>query len=112
MITYTWNCKTVDVYPLYETHTDVIHRVHWNVTGISDTVDPEGNYYASSTIGTQTLNTGSITTLTPFADLVHADIVDWTKATMGTERVNNIEDSIESQISSSITPTSTTRIVD
>ena len=112
MITDTWNCKTVDVYPLYETHTDVIYRVHWNVIGISDTVDPEGNYYASSTIGTQTLNTGSITTLTPFTDLAHTDIVNWTKATMGTERVNNIEDSIESQISSSITPTSTTRIVD
>ena len=50
MITYTWNCKTVDVYPLYETHTDVVYKVHWNVTGTSDILDPEGNYYSSSTL--------------------------------------------------------------
>ena len=111
MITYTWNCKTVDVYPLYETHTDVVYKVHWNVTGTSDTLDPEGNYYSSSNIGTQIFNTSSITNFTPFTNLTHTDIVNWTKSTMGTERVTSIEDSIESQINSLITPTSTLRTV-
>jgi hypothetical protein len=27
--TYEWNCKTVDVYPDYEGHTDTVYNVHW-----------------------------------------------------------------------------------
>ena len=27
--TYEWNCKTVDVYPDYEGHTDTVYNAHW-----------------------------------------------------------------------------------
>jgi len=111
MINYNWNCKTVDVYPQYENHANVVHRVHWSVTGTSDTLDPEGNFYSSFAIGIQILNTDSITDFSPFTNLTNADIVSWTKAAIGTVQVNSIESDIESQINNLITPSSTTLIV-
>tara|TARA_R110000803_G_scaffold206482_1_gene273761 strand:+ start:387 stop:725 length:339 start_codon:yes stop_codon:yes gene_type:complete len=111
MINYNWNCRTVDVHPQNEDYTDIVYKVHWNVTGISDTLDPEGNFYASSNIGIQLLETDSVTEFIPFTNLTNADLVSWTKSAMGTERVNSIEENIESQISSSITPTSIIRTV-
>ena len=27
--TYTWDCKTVDVYPEFESNSDVVYNVHW-----------------------------------------------------------------------------------
>ena len=36
MITYDWNCKTVDVHPQEEGETDVVYNVHWIVTGVDD----------------------------------------------------------------------------
>ena len=32
MNTYTWDCKTVDVYPTHESLTDVVYNVHWRLT--------------------------------------------------------------------------------
>jgi hypothetical protein len=29
MITYDWNCKTVDVHPQEEGKTNVVYNVHW-----------------------------------------------------------------------------------
>jgi len=46
MITYNWNCKTVDVHPQEEGKTNVVYNVHWIVTGV------DGDYSATS-IGTQ-----------------------------------------------------------
>ena len=54
--TYTWDCKTVDVYPTNQEETDVVYNVHWIVTGTSDELDPQGVAYSSGSIGTQTLS--------------------------------------------------------
>jgi hypothetical protein len=29
--TYTWDCKTVDVYPTHDGHSDVVYVVHWRL---------------------------------------------------------------------------------
>lgn len=106
--TYDWNCKTVDCYPTDETYTDVVYNVHWIVTGTSDTLDPQGNAYTATSIGTQTVSTDDITDFTPFADLTNADVVAWTKAAMGAEQVTALETNLDSQIALEITPTSVT----
>ncbi len=111
MITYDWNCKTVDVHPQAEGETNVVYNVHWIVTGTSDQVDPEGNAYTSTSIGTQVLDTSTITDFIPFADLTNAEVVQWTKDTMGTEQVDAIEAGIESSISEEINPTSITMTI-
>ena len=111
MTTFEWNCRTVDVYPTEGEYTDVVYNVHWIVTGTSEQVDPEGNAYTSTSIGTQVLDTSTITDFIPFADLTNAEVVQWTKDTMGTEQVDAIEAGIESSISEEINPTSITMTI-
>ena len=111
MVTYDWNCKTVDCYPEQNSEADVVYNVHWIVTGTSDQVDPEGNAYTSTSIGTQMLDTSTITDFIPFADLTNAEVVQWTKDTMGTEQVDQIEAGIESSINEEINPTSITMTI-
>jgi len=108
VITYNWNCKTVDAYPTYSGEADVVYNVHWRVTAVSDQVDPEGNAYQASAIGTQVLNTEDITDFIPFDQLTNDQVVQWVKGTMGEENVNNLENSLQSQIDNLITPTSVT----
>jgi len=108
MVTYDWNCKTVDCYPNYDNEADVVYNVHWIVTGVSDEIDPQGNPYSATNIGTQTLDTSQITNFIPFDQLTNDEVVAWTKGAMGEEQVASIESSIQSQIDDLITPTSVT----
>ena len=108
MTTYNWNCKTVDCYPEQDNEADVVYNVHWIVTGTSDQLNPEGDAYSATNIGTQSLDTSQITNFIPFDQLTNDEVVAWTKGAMGDEQVASIEASIQSQIDSLITPTSVT----
>ena len=108
MVTYNWNCKTVDAYPSVGENTNIVYNVHWRVTAVSDQVDSEGNAYQASAIGTQVLNTEDITEFTPFDQLTNDQVVQWVKESMGEENVNNLESSLQSQIDNLVTPTSVT----
>jgi len=108
MVTYNWNCKTVDAYPSVGENTNIVYNVHWRVTAVSDQVDSEGNAFKASAIGTQVLNTEDITEFTPFDQLTNDQVVQWVKESMGEENVNNLESSLQSQIDNLVTPTSVT----
>jgi hypothetical protein len=110
--TYDWNCRTVDCYPTDGEYTDVVYNVHWIVTGTSDTLDPDGNAYKATNIGTETISTSDLSSFTPFADLTNADVVAWTKAAMGSDQVTALEANIQSQIDLEITPTSVTLTIE
>ena len=101
MITYDWNCKTVDVHPQEEGQTDVVYNVHWIVTGV------DGDYSATN-IGTQVVPLSEGSTFIPFEDLTNDVVVGWTKEAMGEEQVTQIEASIANQIEALINPTSIT----
>ena len=111
MITYDWNCKTVDVHPQEEGETDVVYNVHWIVTGTSDQLDPQGNAYSSTNIGTQVVPLNPETPFVPFDELTNEIVVEWTKDAMGEEQVQSIEDSIASQIAELENPTSITMTI-
>ena len=108
MITYDWNCKTVDAYPQDGEYTDLVYNVHWIVTGTSDELKPDGTAYSATNIGTQTLDVSDVTEFIPFEDLTNEQVVAWTKEAMGEEQVASIETSIASQIENLIHPTSVT----
>lgn len=111
MTTINWNCKTVDVYPAEGEYTDVVYNVHWIVTGVSDQVDPEGKPYTGRIIGTQIIDTSTITEFIPFADLTNEIATGWVKDAMGAERVADIEAGVEGQINQEINPTSITMTI-
>lgn len=108
MINYDWNCRTVDARPLEDGEVDVVYNVHWRVTGTSDELNPEGNAYSASNIGTQVVTWNPEGTFIPFEDLTNEIVVEWTQTAMGEEQVANIEASIANQIESLIHPTSVT----
>ena len=105
MVTYDWNCKTVDVHPQEEGQTDVVYNVHWIVTGV------DGDYSATN-IGTQVVTLDPESTFIPFKDLTNEIVVEWTKAAMGAEQVDQIETSIASQIAEKENPTSVTMTIE
>lgn len=111
MVTYNWNCKTVDTYPTHAGEFDVVYNVHWRATGVSDQLDSDGDPYSVTIIGTQSLSTEDLSNFTAFDAVVHSDVVGWVKAAMGEEAVANIESSIESQINNLVTPVSVTLTV-
>lgn len=105
MITYNWNCKTVDVHPQEEGQTDVVYNVHWIVTGV------DGDYSATN-IGTQVVPLDPESTFIPFEDLTNEIVVGWTKEAMGEDQVDQIETSIASQIAEKENPTSVTMTIE
>jgi hypothetical protein len=108
MITYDWNCKTVDAYIEKEGNADVVYNVHWRVTGISDQLDPEGNNYSATNIGTQSLDVSKITNFIPWDEVTEAEVEEWTKAAMGEEQVLSIETNVAASLEQVIKPTSIT----
>jgi len=104
MITYDWNCKTVDVHPQEEGETNVVYNVHWILTGT------EGDYSANS-IGTQIVTVDPETPFIPFEDLTNEIVTIWVKEAMGSDQVQAISDSIASQIAELENPTSITMTI-
>ena len=104
MITYDWNCKTVDVHPQKEGETNVVYNVHWIVKGV------DGDYSATS-IGTQVVLLSEGGAFIPFEDLTNEIVVGWTKEAMGEDEVNQIETSIASQIEDQKNPVSVTMTI-
>jgi len=111
MVTYNWNCRTVDAYVEQNAEADVVYNVHWIVTGTSDELDPQDNPYSATSIGTQTLDTSEITNFIPFDQVTNAEVVAWTQDAMGSEQVTAIETGIANQIALLIAPVSVTLTV-
>jgi hypothetical protein len=108
MITYDWNCKTVDVHPQEEGQENVVYNVHWRVTGTSDKLDSNLTPYSSDAIGTQIVPLDEDGAFIPFEDLTNEIVVGWTKEAMGEDQVDRIEASIASQIEEQMHPKSVT----
>ena len=104
MITYDWNCKTVDVHPQAEGEANVVYNVHWIVTGTKED-------YSATSVGTQVVPLDSETDFIPFDELTNEIVVGWAKDAMGEEQVQAIEDGIASQIDELENPTSVTMTI-
>lgn len=109
--TYTWDCKTVDVYPEYDSNSDVVYNVHWKLNAESDQQDAEGNNYRASIYSTQQLSVDDIGSFIPFADLTNEIVTGWVTTAMGEEEVQSLKDGLDSNIDSQINPTSETKTI-
>jgi len=107
--TYTWDCTVVDTYPSHTddnsvTQSDVVYNVHWRITGDDGTNN-------ATNIGTQTLEVSDLSSFTSFDSITHSDMVAWTKAALGTERVSELESSLDVRLAELANPTSVTRLI-
>ena len=109
--TYTWDCKTVDVYPTHDGHSDVVYVVHWRLNAESDQQDADGNNYSASVYGTHSVNADDIANFIPFADLTNDVVTGWVTSGMGDDEVQSLKDGLDSNIDSQINPTSVTKTI-
>ena len=111
-VSYLWNCTRVDAYPLEGENPDVVYNVHWNLLGASneDTM-PNEQPYQASTVGTQMLDTSTITEFIPFEDLTNEIVTAWVITAMGPEAVEALELSIFNMIEAQVNPTSLSLII-
>jgi len=114
MITYTWDCRTVDCYPTKDEQgvelDDVVYNIHWRLTG---TEDVDTKTYTATVIGTQTVKADDIdpATFVPFNELTNEIATGWCTTSMGPEQVTNLETSVANQIAGQINPTSITLVI-
>lgn len=106
MINYTWNCKTVDVYPQEGDLENVVYNVHWRLTG-----EDSETAYIGTCIGTQLLNTKDIEIFLPIDQLTNDIITSWVNVAMGEDTVNRLKQNIADQISEQANPTSVTMTI-
>ena len=112
MNTYSWNCRTVDVYLTYEDLDDVVYVVHWRLAATSDQDDPQGNPYTATVYGTELLSLADVgTDFIPFADLTNEITTGWTETAMGADEVQALKDALDTKIDEQITPTSETKTI-
>jgi hypothetical protein len=107
--TYTWDCKTVDVYPEHDSHSDVVYNVHWRLNAESDQQDAEGNDYTASVYGTHSVNADDISSFVPFADLTNDLVTGWVTTGMGEDEVASLKSGLDNDIDGQINPTSVTK---
>ena len=104
-IEYTWNCKTVDVYPTYNAFNHVIYNVHWRYKA----TDIASNIWAEI-IGTQNLSLEDLQSqdFTPVENLTNAQISAWVEQTIGVEQMSHMQEALVQTIQNVITPNSLT----
>ena len=100
-----WDVKTVDVYPTKADYSNVIYNVHWRVT------KTEGEDYAASSYGTQTLNTDELGSFIDFDKVTIEEVQAWVIDAMGEEAVTALEASLAAQIESQKNPTTETKTI-
>tara|TARA_R110002074_G_scaffold192700_1_gene358511 strand:- start:182 stop:562 length:381 start_codon:yes stop_codon:yes gene_type:complete len=111
MITYDWNCKTVDTRPTEGEKNNVVYNVHWRVTGtLYDGGEDSPHTYTA--IGTQQLSSSDATDFVEFEDITISQIVEWTKEAIGEEGVLEIENNIVTAIEEVKNPTSVTKTIE
>jgi len=104
-ITYTWDCKTVDVHPEENNLQNVVYNVHWKLLGV------DGDY-SSEKIGMCKVPLSDSEDFISFGNLTNDIIKGWVKAAMGDDQVAVLKGFISNDISEQKTPTSVTMTID
>jgi hypothetical protein len=104
MVTFNWDCTTVEVMLTEGDLNNVVYNVEWILTGISDQLDAEGEPYTAFVEGQQKLNTSNITEFISFNDLTNEIVTQWVKDAMGPIHVSIQESNIRNNIEAQINP--------
>jgi hypothetical protein len=97
MVTITWKIDNIEVKPEDEDLTDVVCMVSWRVYAEeSDTI--VSNY------GTVEIPPAEEETFIAFEDLDEETVIEWVHSVMGDEKVETLENSVESQLIAILIP--------
>ena len=97
-ITYTWTPTSLIGYPTFEGETDVVTRAFYTVLGD----DGEGHTADYSNFAYTPLDPS--VPFIPYADLNNDIVIGWVQSSLGSERVDAIENSLDVLIQRQVTP--------
>ena len=109
-IGYTWDVSTCDTYPSKSGKSNVVHNVHWRLTGTDDTNnDSDGNPQTATVYGSHSVSTDDLSSFINWSDLKASDVQGWVEAGLGSDEVTAMKASLDAQIAEKVTPTSVTK---
>ena len=109
-INYTWDVSTCDCYPSKSGKSNVVHNVHWRITGTdSSNNDSDGNPQTADVYGTQSLDTSDLSNFTNWSSLDAAKVQGWVEAAMGADEVARYKSILDADIAQKVSPTSVTK---
>jgi len=95
---YSWQFPRLDVYPTYQTLTDVVCRVHWRMTA------DDGGGHIAQAYGVQQCGDVDPNDFVLYADLTESQVQGWVEAAMGTDGINEIKAYLDQRISEIVNP--------
>tara|TARA_R110001606_G_C15295431_1_gene641991 strand:+ start:881 stop:1225 length:345 start_codon:yes stop_codon:yes gene_type:complete len=111
-INYTWNVNTCDVYPTKSGKSNVVHSVHWMLTGIDDSNnDANGNPQKDFIVGVVELDTSDLSSFTNWSSLDAATVQSWVESSLGEDKVTALKENIENVIAEKVSPTTKQKIL-
>ena len=115
-VKYTWDCKTVDTYPVFSDSqtpanrkNDVIHTVHWKLVGKES---KDGVEYTDEIVGFTHIDTNDLSNFTEFSLLTNNDIRNWVTGSLGSSKVSEYKENIKANITEQQTPTTVTKYIE
>ena len=90
-MTYTWAIKQLNVIPSKGQHTDVVHSIAWEVTG----VDGQDSATAS---GALSVNTDNVENFIAYKSLTEAQVLSWVFAGLGQDGKTKAESQVQAVI--------------
>tara|TARA_R100000908_G_C3744884_1_gene140456 strand:- start:52 stop:396 length:345 start_codon:yes stop_codon:yes gene_type:complete len=109
-IGYTWDVSTCDTYPSKSSKSNVVHTVHWRLTGTDDTnKDSDDNYQTATVYGSQSVSTDDLSSFINWSDLKASDVQGWVEAALTADTVTAMKTALDAQIAEKVTPTSVTK---
>jgi len=111
-INYTWDVSNCDVFPTKSSKSNVVHSVHWRLTGIDDTNnDADGNPQSHFIIGVEELDTSDLSNFTNWSSLDAATVQGWVESSLGEDKVTALKQNIDNVIAEKVSPTSNAKIL-
>jgi len=109
-INYTWDVSTCDTYPTKSGKSNVVHNVHWRITGTdSSNKDSNGDPQTATVYGTVNLDTSDLSSFTNWSSLDAARVQGWVETALGADGVKQLKAGLDAQIAEKVTPTSVTK---
>jgi hypothetical protein len=88
---YTWAIKQLNVIPSKGQHTDVVHSIEWDVTGV------DGDDSAS-TSGALSINTDNVQNFVAYENLTEEQVLSWLFAVLGQDGKQKAEAQVQAVI--------------
>lgn len=79
MTTYVWEFESLDVFPTYQTVSDVVESMHWRITA------DDGAGHQATAIGETKAGPVDVDNFIPFNQLTEQIVQGWCEAQMGSE---------------------------